>query len=320
MSIKKIAARAGVSYVTVSRALNHPEQVSPETYTKIQSIFKELNFKPRVIPNRLDTVNFLLPSPEYITAHDGISFSYTAASLAERGYHTVASPMNIMSIQSLFHKAYIAILKDGDTKIESFIREHSSEIPFIVISDTSKILPDNVLIAGSDHRQGTSLAIEYLLKKGHTRIGYVGNNLTSRGYKERYDAYTDLMKNNKYFDEDFVFLNDEKLLFEGLQRLCGKKITALFIAEEDLTLKTIYYLDLLGKKVPQDISIVSKETAGSNEFLYPPITCIIQPLKKLSALVADIAIKLAKNRKETIPRCTYIPYDFVERESVIRIK
>jgi DNA-binding LacI/PurR family transcriptional regulator len=85
------------------------------------------------------------------------------------------------------------------------------------------------------------------------------------------------MKQNKCHDEDFVFLNDEKLLFKGLKRFCGKKITALFIAEEVLTLKTIYYLDLLGKKVPQDISVVSKEIAGSIEFLYPPITCIIQP-------------------------------------------
>jgi DNA-binding LacI/PurR family transcriptional regulator len=116
------------------------------------------------------------------------------------------------------------------------------------------------------------------------------------------------MKHNKCHDEYFVFLNDERLLFEGLQRLCNKKITALFIAEEALTLKTIYYLDLLGKRVPEDISVVSKEISGSTEFLHPPITCIIQPLKKLSALVADIAIKLAKNRKETIPRCTYIPY------------
>ncbi len=128
------------------------------------------------------------------------------------------------------------------------------------------------------------------------------------------------MKQNKCHDEDFVFMNDEKLLFEGLQRLCNKKITALFIAEEALTLKTIYYLDLLGKRVPEDISVVSKEISGSTEFLHPPITCIIQPLKKLSVLVAELVLKLTNDRKETIPRCTYIPYDFVERESVIRIK
>jgi LacI family transcriptional regulator len=127
------------------------------------------------------------------------------------------------------------------------------------------------------------------------------------------------MKKNKCHDEDFVFLNDEKLLFEGLQRLCNKKITALFIAEEALTLKTIYYLDLLGKRVPEDISVVSKEISGSIEFLYPPITCIIQPLKKLCLLAADIVLKRTNGRKEPIPRYTYIPYDFVERESVIRI-
>lgn len=319
-SIQEIAKKAGVSCVTVSRALNHPEQVTPETCAKIQKIFTEMNYKPRVIPNRLDTVNLLLPSPPaYITMHDGILFSSISNLITEKGYHSVLSPRKAMGIQNIFHKVYVAVLTEGDTKMSTFIRDHSAKTPFIVISDTSESLPENVPVLGSDHKQGTTLAIEYLLKRGHTRIGYVGNNLTCRGYREKFEAYTALMKKNNCFCQDYIFLNDEKLLFEGLQRLCNRKVTALFIAEESLTLKAIYYLDLLGKKVPEDISVVSKEISGSTEFLYPPITCIIQPLIKLSSLVVDYVLKRINEPDAVIPRNTYIPYDFVERESVISI-
>ena len=46
MNIKQIAKAAGVSVATVSRVLNHPENVAPKTREKIENIIKELDYKP----------------------------------------------------------------------------------------------------------------------------------------------------------------------------------------------------------------------------------------------------------------------------------
>jgi LacI family transcriptional regulator len=98
-----------------------------------------------------------------------------------------------------------------------------------------------------------------------------------------------------------------------------KKITALFIAETELTLRSLYYLNLLGKKIPEDISVVATEFEGSTALLYPPITSVVQPLTKLSKTAVETIFKLMDN-KEAIPdHMIYIPYSFIERESVIRI-
>ena len=46
MNIKQIAKAAGVSVATVSRVLNHPENVAPKTREKIQKIIEDKEYKP----------------------------------------------------------------------------------------------------------------------------------------------------------------------------------------------------------------------------------------------------------------------------------
>ena len=319
MSIKTIAEKVGVSYVTVSRALNHPDKVNLETRLKIQKVVKEMGFKPRVITNSLNTVNFLMPSPEHLHPLDGIVFSRIALDLAGKGFHTVVSPDGAGSPQNLFHKAYVGILRDGDDRMASFVNEHSRSAPFVVINDFGGYIAPRVTLVGSDHGNGTTKAVEYLLKKGHTRIGYVGNNPNSRGHRERFEAYKTLMGESGLLDEDLVFFNDGGLLLEGLKRLCSRKVTALFIAEEELTLRAIYYLELIGRKVPDDISLVAKECDGGMEFLYPPLTCVVQPLRALCDTAVGLVVRLVEGGKTVVPRKSYVPYGFIERESVIRV-
>ncbi len=319
MSINEIAKLAGVSYVTVSRALNHPDKVNAETRAKIQRIFAELNFKPRVIPNSLNTINLLVPSLEFTKTQDSIVLSTITSAIAARGFHTVISPVNVNPVHNLFHKAYISILHNGDIKALDFIKSNCSQNPLVIINDLAEDVASPAVLIGSDHRHGVKTAIDYLKSKGHSRIGYIGRSLTTRGFKDKYDSYEKIMKSTNIFDEDFVFLNSEKMLFEGIKRLCMKKITALFIAETELTLRSLYYLNLLGKKIPEDISVVATEFEGSTALLYPPITSVVQPLTKLSKTAVETIFKLM-DKKEAIPdHMIYIPYSFIERESVIRI-
>ena len=48
IKIYDVAGAAGVSLATVSRVLNHPEKVRPETRAKIERIIKELGYKPNL--------------------------------------------------------------------------------------------------------------------------------------------------------------------------------------------------------------------------------------------------------------------------------
>ena len=52
MNIKQIAEAAGVSVATVSRVLNHPENVAPKTREKIQKIIDEEEYTPNWFARR----------------------------------------------------------------------------------------------------------------------------------------------------------------------------------------------------------------------------------------------------------------------------
>lgn len=69
MNIKEIAKAAGVSVATISRALNHPEQVLPETRERVLAIMRENNYTPNWFARglnlgRTNTIALLVPSIE----------------------------------------------------------------------------------------------------------------------------------------------------------------------------------------------------------------------------------------------------------------
>ena len=69
MNIKEIAKAADVSVATISRALNHPEQVLPETRERVLAIMRENNYTPNWFARglnfgRTNTIALLVPSIE----------------------------------------------------------------------------------------------------------------------------------------------------------------------------------------------------------------------------------------------------------------
>ncbi len=69
MNIRKVAQQAGVSVATISRVLNHPEQVLPETREHVLAIMKKLDYTPNWFARGLNlgttnTIALLIPSLE----------------------------------------------------------------------------------------------------------------------------------------------------------------------------------------------------------------------------------------------------------------
>src|SRR5689334_11060098 len=94
MSIVKVARSAGVSHVTVSRALNDPDKVHPETLARIRQACTELNFTPRVIPSRLKAVSLIVPPVSQIVPGDSILISRLVSRLSDQGFHTLVTAVS----------------------------------------------------------------------------------------------------------------------------------------------------------------------------------------------------------------------------------
>ncbi|HAU38460.1 MAG TPA: hypothetical protein DCX07_12195 [Phycisphaerales bacterium] len=319
-SISKIAKSVGVSHVTVSRALNDPTKVNPKTLARIRKACSEAGFTPRVIPNRLKTVSLIVPACDEILPGDSVLISRIAALLSDRHYHVVVSSVDgIETLSVLFQKAFIAILRELRPEILPVIRRYAAKAPFVTINDMNEQVGPDAVLLGSDHRQGITAAMEHFLARGHRRIGYVATDLKTRGLRDRLETYRQIMKAQGLYDDALVFVNEESLLPEGLRRLCWENVTGLLVAEAQLTPRVLYYLKLMGKEVPRDISLITHELAGAYEFVYPPITSFVQPGERLAELAVETVLGKLQDKNRPVEHTHYLPYKLVVRESVRNI-
>ena len=91
MNIKEIARQAQVSVATVSRVLNHPEQVQPETREHVLAVMEQFHYTPNWFARglnlgRTNTVALLVPTFEHGIYHRVITGVETVA--AKKGAGT----------------------------------------------------------------------------------------------------------------------------------------------------------------------------------------------------------------------------------------
>jgi DNA-binding LacI/PurR family transcriptional regulator len=317
MSITKVAQRVGVSTVTVSRALNNPEKVSPKTLAKIRKVCRELDFTPRVIPNRIKTVCIIIPEAERSLPGDTVLINHMVPELNRGGYHVILSPMSRLdSLPDIFQRAFIAFFHEEDVDSLSKVQAFAAQNPFVAIDDFKGDITSGATLVGSDHEQGTRLAMEHFIERGHRRIGFVGSNKPSKGYASRFETYRAVLEEQGTYDEALVFRNDDRFMLEGLQRMCKLGATGIFVSQTDLPRMVLHYLRVLGKEVPEDISLIAIEFAGGEPFLYPPLTSLVQPLDKLGRLAASKVMDAIDGSVDEDTHVFTAPYDFVPRESV----
>ena len=89
VSLKDVEALSGVSPATVSRAINNPGMVDPETRKTIQAAMKKLNYRPNLVASGLRTRNsrqIALIVPDAIHHTSATMIQHTSRLLQEKGY------------------------------------------------------------------------------------------------------------------------------------------------------------------------------------------------------------------------------------------
>ena len=317
MSIVEIAKRVGVSCATVSRALNNPEKVRPDTLARIREACSEADFRPRVVPNNIKVVCLALSSPRHIYLSDSIIIRSAVRLLGQQDCQTALSLLSELdTLPDMFQRAFIGFFHEDDEDVFPVVRRLAERAPFVAIGETTESLSPNVTRIGSDHAQGMGLAMNHFFERKHRRVGFVASGRTGRGYVERFEAYRQIMEREGEYDDALVFRNDGRFMMEGLRRICQAGATAMFIAESELTLPTLYFLEMLGKETPRDVSIIAIEGKGGPGFLYPPLTCVVQPLPQLAELAVTSVMDQMAGKPAPSKRRLVAPYDLAVRESV----
>ncbi len=313
-SIYELAEQVGVSASTVSRVLNGREGIGDATRKRVLSAARAAGFRPRMTARQL-TVAVVIDRNRYTTFGGFIStlLSHVVQVLSHQDVAVeLVTEHNFESLRDTLVDGVLAMAWD-DVTIEELRTIADAPVVTINRMDTS-----DFSAVATDHRRQGEMAVEYLYGRGHRRIAMIGEERDNWGSQQRTEGFlAALRKHDLEPAKDSIVFTDHQPMYGVLRRLMsGWRPTAIFVAGEDMGLEASYILrDVLGMKVPDEISLMGMESARVSQFLAPPMTTLCQPLDELAQRSLEVLLRqMGKDRPQ--PERVLLDSTIIERESV----
>ena len=328
VTIKDVAKKAGVGITTVSRAMNDKSEILEETKKNILKIADELGYRPNslaksLVTRKSKTIGVLIPDSMYSFFSDMVQGIADENLL--RGYSIVLSHSQGDADREL---EYIRILEERRVdgmliypvqEDDRYIGElKKSSIPFVFLNRHTNELECDFVI--NDNFHGAYLAVDYLIKKGHSEITYLCAKQASSTGRERIEGCQEAFKRN---DLNLTSLNIKncKPNIESCYNhvknhlIENKKITAIFVWDDKLAIGAYKAVFEAGLRIPEDIAIIGYNDIETSKYLSPPLTTIRQATHQIGETAAKILLdKLESDHFDDIKREIFKP-ELVIRES-----
>lgn len=332
ITIDEIARIAKVSKSTVSKALNNRPDIGQDTKDRILEIARDYDFTPHPFGKGLKNK---------ITENIGVIFCRDVHPISANPFYsrvlegveaeTAISNRNLM-LQFVSEDQINGIPKmvkerqvDGVILIGSMTREYidlieSKNIPLVLIDP--KYVIDSCSQIVMDNEHGAFLAVQYLIKMGHRKIGFISGDLKRLSFKQRFDGFQKAMKHFAVdIDQNLISVGGMENGYEHTKKLLtGKtKPTAIFSTNDINAHYGYKAAHDLGLSIPDDISFVGFDDIDLSHMISPPLTTIRAYKEELGSIAVRTLLKKIEDAK--IQNSTHIiPIRLVERQSVAKIQ
>jgi DNA-binding LacI/PurR family transcriptional regulator len=291
-TIKEIARRLNISASTVSRALHDHPSIGLRTKMAVKKLAAELNYEPNQTAiffkqRKTFTLGLVLPNlrEEFFSAAingiEEVALDHQYIVLIGQSHDDLEREQKLLETMKNHRvDGIIASLSKSTTHIDHFEQMKNYDIP-VVFFDR---VPDakDIHSVSCNLYDSTVEAIEWLIKKGHKRIGYIQGPPTLHMKNERLNGYIDAHKKNKLpVDESLIASTD--LSAEGTRQALDtlmqprKKPTAILSFNDYVTLDAIQYARQKKLVINKDISFVSFANLPVTQYVdYPPLASVEQ--------------------------------------------
>jgi DNA-binding LacI/PurR family transcriptional regulator len=307
-TIKEIAKRLNVSVSTVSRALHNHPGIGLRTRTRVQELALELDYQPNQAAisfkqRKTFTIGVVLPNLKEEFFSEAINGIETIASqckysvlISQSRDDTEREKQILATMRNNRVDGIIASLGANTTSYEHFSALKKYGIP-VVFFDRVPSLPDfNKVYANMN--SGTREAIEFLIEKGHRRIGVLNGPEKMRSSQERTETYKQvLIKKRLKIDLGLVISTDltREGTHQAMQELLSQRPrpTAILVINDYIALDAMQYARRQKLKIGKDISFVSYANLPITSYLEtPPMASVEQYPYQQGAKAAEILIEL----------------------------
>src|SRR5574344_82352 len=335
MTIKDIAKECNCGIGTVSRVLNNHPSVSEETREKVLSIVNKYGFVLNKNAKELKmhdnktivifvkgTSNVLLNSMLEVIQKKIETLPYNASviNLDEDGNEALYANNVCYELKPM---GMIFLGGSPDRYKEDFLK---IKIPCVFISNQAESLENkNLSSVSTDNLLASEFSADYLINKGHKKIGVIGGNLeTSEISKIRYQGFLNSMnKAHLQFDFDKAYVTS-KYSYSGGAKAAKKlieqypDITAIFTMSDTMAIGACRQLKDMNYDIPENISIIGFDGLSLANFFCPRLTTIKQQEVILAEEGLQILLDSILQNTEAVHKI--IPFRLISGESVKDIR
>lgn len=312
VTLQEVAAAAGVSRTTASRALSGATAIAPDTRRLVEAAADRLGYRPNRMASGLRSneskliglvLNNLLNNSFHIIAE------VVQRRAAVEGYQvllciTDADPERERSVlNTLSDHRVDGIIVAGTGKNAALLngaRDNGTAVVALIRSALDSKAP---AVLAAD-REGAQEAVEYLLRLGHRNIGFIGGPPGTNSGDERFSGYLAAIA-------DAGLTVDHQLVRRGpfspefgatavtdlLDVRRGAGMTALFVANHEAAFGALPTLAARHVRIPEDLSLICHEDIPWFQWWHPPVTVVDNGARELGDLAMTILLEQLGRRR-----------------------
>lgn len=336
VTIRDVAAAAGVSRQTVSRVLNNKPDVAKETRRRILEVIEGLDYRPSSLARSLTqgrsyTLGVVSYGVQYFgPSHTLVGIEHQANEIGYTLHLSLVRKPSEGSVQILhdmlsYHVDGIlwAVSEIGNNR--DWTKREICQVSVPVVFLDTHPCPD-LPVVNIDNRRGGYLATRHLLDQGNRRVGLITGPLDWWSARQRKAGWQDA-------HEEAGIAVDEGLVVEGtwsaasgergLHRLLQQcpDADAVFACNDQMALGVLKAAREMGQRVPQDLAVVGFDDVPEAPFFSPPLSTVRQDLNELGRCAVQELGRLIDAKQEEVaniePKTILLQPELIVRESSV---
>jgi LacI family transcriptional regulator len=328
ITIKDIARESGVNISTVSRALNDAYGVHQETRGHVLAVAAHLNYHPNRVARGLKTrrshtlalIVSDIRNPFFAEVARGAEDAAREGGCDLVLCNSDLDPRKQMEyVASLLEKQVDGILMNSVANLSRKQQDQlaASGVPIVLLNRSAARKSFSTVCA--DNEAGGVMAAQYLLRLGHQNIAHLTGprrhgSLTdrARGFLRVLKATNPLRRLTVLHGEN-SFLGGYTLAHKLLQQ--QPEVSAIFAANDLMAFGAIRAMLELGRRVPEDISLLGFDNVELAGVVHPPLTTIHQPKYDMGRAAVETLLRLSRNKDKPVHEHLLLGVELIERAS-----
>lgn len=327
VTLADVAQAAGVSPITVSRALRGERAVDPELVARVRAAARKLGYVPdpaarALASSRSAHVTVLIPmlsNALFVELLEAVQ-----RTLRRAGYQTLIgithydpSEEEQLLREQLVHRPAGLLVTGLDRNEATRTLIEQSGVPCVHLMETTTAA--GVYSVGLSQTDAAAVMTRHLIERGRKRIAFAAAQLDPRTL-QRLQGWRSVLAGAGLHDPSLEWLNPApSSLAQGgrmFDQIMGQKppVDAIFFCNDDLAQGALLAAARQRIAVPRRVAIAGFNDLIGSELMIPPLTTVNTPRGKIGSEGAAMLLKLM--RGEVVePRCVDLGFSLVVRES-----